>query len=513
FFDVYFSLLQLSTEELHFERMISSIYVFGFVFCLVCYLFRWKSRPKNFPPGPLGIPMLGVAPFAGSKLENYLASFYKKYGGVMSFRLGPKDWVVLNDLEAITQAFTKQGESFSGRPKSVVFDQLTQGCGIVFANGDRWQHQRRFVLTALKRLGMGKRTMDAIINEETNRFIASVQLAGGTVSILVCKIRRLQANNTCNFLSGKHFDYKDKRLQAIIDHSTEQVIGISSISPAKLYTATLYAIVCKYARSDNMNFVVFSWCKLYFADIISQIAENHKQSLDENNLCDFIDIFLSDMKKQKGDFFTKLQLCHLIRDLFVGGIDTTTAALGWGIVCLLNFPECQDKIHQEIDQIIGKLNYAVPNMSHQEKMPYLRAFIQEVHRFQTIAGLNIPHCVTEDCILYGYRIPKGTPVMSNIWFVHNDPAHWQEPQKFRPERHLDGDGKFIPSNRVIPFSVGHRSCLGVQLAKAELFLFYAGVLKHHEFQVDPNFGLPDWSRDDGGTLKTPKDFTVCIKER
>uniref|UniRef100_H2YXA8 Uncharacterized protein n=1 Tax=Ciona savignyi TaxID=51511 RepID=H2YXA8_CIOSA len=457
--------------------MISSIYVFGFVFCLVCYLFRWKSRPKNFPPGPLGIPMLGVAPFAGSKLENYLASFYKKYGGVMSFRLGPKDWVVLNDLEAITQAFTKQGESFSGRPKSVVFDQLTQGCGIVFANGDRWQHQRRFVLTALKRLGMGKRTMDAIINEETNRFIASVQLAGGTVSILVCKIRRLQANNTCNFLSGKHFDYKDKRLQAIIDHSTEQVIGIVKIV---IETAnTLYKtpnLLISHCNTAGRN------CISLLLDIISQIAENHKQSLDENNLCDFIDIFLSDMKKQKGDFFTKLQLCHLIRDLFVGGIDTTTAALGWGIVCLLNFPECQDKIHQEIDQIIGS---AVPNMSHQEKMPYLRAFIQEVHRFQTIAGLNIPHCVTEDCILYGYRIPKGTPVMSNIWFVHNDPAHWQEPQKFRPERHLDGDGKFIPSNRVIPFSVGHRSCLGVQLAKAELFLFYAGVLKHHEFQVDP----------------------------
>uniref|UniRef100_H2YXA4 Uncharacterized protein n=1 Tax=Ciona savignyi TaxID=51511 RepID=H2YXA4_CIOSA len=497
----------LSTEELHFERMISSIYVFGFVFCLVCYLFRWKSRPKNFPPGPLGIPMLGVAPFAGSKLENYLASFYKKYGGVMSFRLGPKDWVVLNDLEAITQAFTKQGESFSGRPKSVVFDQLTQGCGIVFANGDRWQHQRRFVLTALKRLGMGKRTMDAIINEETNRFIASVQLAGGTVSIL---IRRLQANNTCNFLSGKHFDYKDKRLQAIIDHRPALSAVIFYLHMIKCGSLQNVMFLCT-AINSNAKYQANKKSSI-FACVVTMI-NNHKQSLDENNLCDFIDIFLSDMKKQKGDFFTKLQLCHLIRDLFVGGIDTTTAALGWGIVCLLNFPECQDKIHQEIDQIIGKLNYAVPNMSHQEKMPYLRAFIQEVHRFQTIAGLNIPHCVTEDCILYGYRIPKGTPVMSNIWFVHNDPAHWQEPQKFRPERHLDGDGKFIPSNRVIPFSVGHRSCLGVQLAKAELFLFYAGVLKHHEFQVDPNFGLPDWSRDDGGTLKTPKDFTVCIKER
>uniref|UniRef100_H2YXA5 Uncharacterized protein n=1 Tax=Ciona savignyi TaxID=51511 RepID=H2YXA5_CIOSA len=495
-------------EELHFERMISSIYVFGFVFCLVCYLFRWKSRPKNFPPGPLGIPMLGVAPFAGSKLENYLASFYKKYGGVMSFRLGPKDWVVLNDLEAITQAFTKQGESFSGRPKSVVFDQLTQGCGIVFANGDRWQHQRRFVLTALKRLGMGKRTMDAIINEETNRFIASVQLAGGTEYYYFIQIRQCVPRPTGTivvFLPFLRFipPFKQK-FQKMVD-STEQVIGI-----VKIVIETVASHLFLLPSFIPPLFMLF---KLYFADIISQIAENHKQSLDENNLCDFIDIFLSDMKKQKGDFFTKLQLCHLIRDLFVGGIDTTTAALGWGIVCLLNFPECQDKIHQEIDQIIGKLNYAVPNMSHQEKMPYLRAFIQEVHRFQTIAGLNIPHCVTEDCILYGYRIPKGTPVMSNIWFVHNDPAHWQEPQKFRPERHLDGDGKFIPSNRVIPFSVGHRSCLGVQLAKAELFLFYAGVLKHHEFQVDPNFGLPDWSRDDGGTLKTPKDFTVCIKER
>ncbi|XP_078484299.1 cytochrome P450 2C38-like [Ciona intestinalis] len=165
--------------------MLTVSYVYVLALFSLYYLFRWRQRPKKFPPGPLGIPILGITPFVGSRMEKYLASYYAKYGGVMSFRLATKDWIVLNDIEAITQAYSKQGESFSGRPQSYLFDKLTEGCGIAFANGPRWQEQRRFVLTALKTLGMGKKGMEEMIKEENQCFISVIQNSGGKVHILV----------------------------------------------------------------------------------------------------------------------------------------------------------------------------------------------------------------------------------------------------------------------------------------------------------------------------------------
>ena len=80
--------------------MIATAVVGVFVFCL---FFVWYRKPNNFPPGPRGFPLVGVAPFLGKFPEKTLAKYGEKYGNVISIRLGPKPCVVLNDLEAVTE--------------------------------------------------------------------------------------------------------------------------------------------------------------------------------------------------------------------------------------------------------------------------------------------------------------------------------------------------------------------------------------------------------------------------
>lgn len=45
-------------------------------------------------------------------------------------------------------------------------------------------------------------------------------------------------------------------------------------------------------------------------------------------------------------------------------------------------------------------------------------------------------------------------VIANIYAVHNDPAHWENPGEFRPERFLTPDGKVLKDEQWIPFSLG-----------------------------------------------------------
>ena len=85
----------------------------------------------------------------------------------------------------------------------------------------------------------------------------------------------------------------------------------------------------------------------------------------------------------------------------------------------------------------------------------------------------------------GYHIPKDSIILTNIWAIHHDESKWPKPDEFLPERHLDKNGKFIKSPDWILFGVGHRSCLGQQLAKMELFIMTVALFQRFNFTLAP----------------------------
>ena len=96
----------------------------------------------------------------------------------------------------------------------------------------------------------------------------------------------------------------------------------------------------------------------------------------------------------------------------------------------------------------------MPSMKDKASLPFTEACLLEIQRMADIVPLGVPHTVTEDVVLRGYTIPKGTTVMSNLYAVHRDPEVWTEPYKFNPERFLDEDGKVCKVEQLIPFSMG-----------------------------------------------------------
>jgi len=75
----------------------------GLLTIIVLYLIYWFQRPKDFPPGPRGIPIFGYLPMFGRFATATAAELSKKYGPVLGVRIGSSDIVFLNDYESINE--------------------------------------------------------------------------------------------------------------------------------------------------------------------------------------------------------------------------------------------------------------------------------------------------------------------------------------------------------------------------------------------------------------------------
>ena len=89
-----------------------------------------------------------------------------------------------------------------------------------------------------------------------------------------------------------------------------------------------------------------------------------------------------------------------------------------------------------------------------------------------------------------------------------NPDVFEDPIKFKPERWLDSNGKYLTTKPAgfVPFGMGRRICLGEKLAMADLFLIVVRTLQStsgHQFM------LPDGA-DSVGINPDPKVLTGSV---
>jgi cytochrome P450 len=146
----------------------------------------------------------------------------------------------------------------------------------------------------------------------------------------------------------------------------------------------------------------------------------------------------------------------------------------------------------------------------------MNAVLHESMRVAALVGTGVAHYTTADVPVGKLVIPKDTIVFGSIYHIMNDPEHFKNPHLFKPERFIDGQGKFVADEQVAPFGVGKRMCLGHTLAEKQFYIFFAGLIQQFELQKDPNKKLPSYLMDDTfpkGVLRTVPFFTVILKHR
>lgn len=217
-----------------------------------------------------------------------------------------------------------------------------------------------------------------------------------------------------------------------------------------------------------------------------------------------------------GETLTPESARREIAGLLIAGHPTVSAALTWAVYLSATHPEIQKRIRKEARA--SGLFTLPEDANHADWAPDRAALFSELsftHRVWRESLRLYPtvpifgRTARERVEFSGYAIEAGAPVFVSPYVTHRDPAFWDhpttfDPDRFRPDRHR-GRHEFA----YYPFSAGPHGCLGQQLATTEAVVALATLFcEYHVELADEDGGVgADWAIN----LQPDRDLHVRLK--
>ncbi|XP_065171905.1 cytochrome P450 4d2-like [Atheta coriaria] len=161
------------------------------------------------------------------------------------------------------------------------------------------------------------------------------------------------------------------------------------------------------------------------------------------------------------------------------GHDTVSAAISFTLFCIAQHPDVQSKIIEEQRSIFANEPDRDVTSEDLKDMHYLEMVIKEGLRlYPSVPG--IARNVCEDFHYKDIHVRKGTTICIPIFKIHKDPANFNDPEMFMPERFLPTEQSTRHAFAFLPFSAGHRNCIGQRFAMMEMKATISKVCRHFE---------------------------------
>ncbi|XP_041942712.1 cytochrome P450 2K1-like isoform X1 [Alosa sapidissima] len=433
------------------------------------------------PPGPKALPFLGnLLQLDLKQPYRTLCELSKKYGSVFTIHLGPKKVVVLSGYKTVKQALVNHAEEFGDRDITPLFHDINKGHGILFANGDSWKEMRRFALTNMRDFGMGKKGSEEKIIEETQSLKDVFEKFNGVAFDTTQPVNYAVSNIICAIVYGRRFEYDDPKFRAMVKRANDN-IRLTGSPSVQLYN--MFPWLKPWVR--NLKQILMN--AEVHEEEMKRIIRDLQDTLNPQELRGFVDSFLvrkqsAEESGQMDSLFHEKNLIYCVTNLFAAGTDTSGTTLRWGLLLMAKYPHIQERVHEEIDRVIGGRQ---PTIGDRKSLPYTDAVIHEIQRVANIVPLSLPHTTSCDTNFQDFFIKKGTTVIPLLTSVLRDESEWEKPDTFHPEHFLDDQGQFVRRDAFLPFSAGRRACLGESLARMELFLFFTTLLQRFRFTPPP----------------------------
>ncbi|XP_076807044.1 cytochrome P450 1B1-like [Clavelina lepadiformis] len=485
------------------------LFLAAFFTALLAYnnwLISISTSGKRLPPGLFPWPIVGNAPFLGSKPHKTFHELAKKYGPIYRIKLGSVKTIVLSDFKTIKEALVKQRQIFGGRMRFETYKYVQNGASNIFndvsTQGEVWNKTKLEMLRHLHNLSTSttvRKKSNEFITDDVIYMLKELESASVTNFINPEKtIRKAGANTMCMICFGKRYAYDDKDFCELLQ--ANEVFSAVVSAGAMIDTMPWITVFPKYRQILETYKKTMKHFYKWNLKRVEEIVTN----LPDTNLMEPTNVVTS-MIMSNGKITTKYmeQIASICSELFGAGQDTTPTAFTWINNYLLLYPNVMKRMKSDIKETVGD---RLPTLFDRPKLPYVDAFIHEIFRHSSFAPTSIPHGTLKKTTLCGYDIPQGTMVFANQYSVNRDPNVWPDPEKFDPMRFLckDESGELTMNSEavenVLIFSMGLRKCPGSESAKTWLFLATAILAQTCELMQDPSHP-PSLDAEFGLTLR------------
>ncbi|XP_077247512.1 cytochrome P450 78A9-like [Tasmannia lanceolata] len=441
------------------------------------YLFRNHDKKPKPIPGPRGLPILGSMSLMSSLAHRRIAAMAELCDAkrLMAFSLGETRVIITCNPDVAKEILNSS--VFADRPVKESAYSLMFHRAIGFAPyGVYWRSLRRIAATHLF-------CPKQINGSEHQRFQIAAQMVSafkheGEIRVREV-LKRASLNNMMCSVFGRKYELSS------FNKETEELSSLVEEG---------YELLGKLNWSDHLPFLAgfdpqrirFRCSKLVpkVNRFVNRIIKEHRAQTGEKNR-DFVDVLLS---LQGTDKLSDPDMVAVLWEMIFRGTDTVAVLIEWILARLVLHNDIQDKIHEELDRVVGKSRPVTE--SDIPALEYLSAVIKEVLRLHPPGPLlSWARLAITDNVIDGRHVPAGTTAMVNMWAITRDPTVWAHPLSFQPERFLtmDGDVEFSVMGsdlRLAPFGSGRRSCPGKALGLTTVSFWVAYLL--HEYSWLPS---------------------------
>lgn len=413
-------------------------------------------------------------------------------------------------------------------PKSPIYDRIRFifGDGILTAKGAKWQSHRHLINVGFHAEVLKK--MTTVFKTRSHRLInvwsqKLKQESTGSNAIEVdlnTDISNLTLGIICETAFGFDFDTSTYNYNFSDEVNTMlQEVNTRLSHPTnwwwRLYPAHFKEISDILGRqNDLINGFISKRQEAYETTGVKYTSGKAETGDSANMARDILDILLMANDPENGKL-SKLDVHDNIVAFLAAGHETTATTLMWILYRFCQNASIQQKCHEEVDRVFADAGIqTIEQLSYDDfsKFPYLNAVIKESLRLNPpIPGIGRQCTEIVEC--EGYKFQPLTNFVLSFYSLHRHPDFWDEPEIFNPDRFLEENIKKTLKHpfQYLPFSAGHRNCIGQRFANFEIIVALAAVLK--SFRVSLTSTQQREVRFEETIVFAPRNFKVTLYPR
>jgi cytochrome P450 family 135 len=372
----------------------------------------------------------------------YMERCRARHGDIFTVRIGRlKRACFVSNPGAVRQIFNADPDLLRMGPTNALFRPVLGSSSLFLLDGEEHHRHRRLMMPAFRH-GHVQRFV-ALTAELIERELATWPV--GERFRTEERMRRLSLDLIFDYVFGVSEQERRQPLRDLLVEMLDQIERPLAVLPQfqhEMGGRSPFGRVMRASRAID---------EILFEEIVERRFDPASPSRD-----DVLSMLVQQGPEDPG-FLTDQEIRDEVITLLIAGYNTTATAAAWVFERLVRHPEALEQA------AVG---------ARASDHDYLRAAIKEALRQRPVLPITARK-LSAPMQLGGYELPARWTVMPCMYLLHHEPSLYPEPERFRPERFLDGSPD---AHAWAPFGAGARHCVGTNLALHVIETLLATIL-------------------------------------